>query len=89
MELQKRRKEQREPGFKERMKKRNAIEGTHSELVRAHGMRRTRYRGLERVKMGNYFTTAACNVKRWIRRAVWEMSKAAGAGESAEAGAVG
>jgi transposase len=89
MELQKRRKEQREPGFKERMKKRNAIEGTHSELVRAHGMRRTRYRGLERVKMGNYFTTAACNIKRWIRRAVWELSKAAEAGESAEAGAIG
>lgn len=85
MELQKRRKEQKEDGFKERMKKRNAIEGTHSELVRAHGMRRTRYRGLVRVSMGNYFKAAACNIKRWIRRVVWTVAKAACEGERAEA----
>ncbi len=89
MELQKRRKEQKEAGFKERMKKRNAIVGTHSELVRAHGMRPTRYRGLGRVNMGNYFTAAACNIKRWIRRAVWEGTKAARRGEPAGAWAVG
>ena len=26
---------------------RNGIEGTHSELVRGHGLRRTKYRGLQ------------------------------------------
>jgi hypothetical protein len=31
--------------FGQQMKQRNAIEGTHSELVRAHGLRRARYRG--------------------------------------------
>ena len=88
-ELQKRRKEQKEAGFKERMKKRNAIEGTHSELVRAHGMRHTRFRRLERVSLGNYFTAAACNIKRWIRRAVWEVSKPAESGSGARAEAIG
>ena len=87
-ELQKRRKEQKEAGFKERMKKRNAIEGTHSELVRAHGMRRTRFRGIERVGLGNYFTAAACNIKRWIRRAVWDASQAAEAGSKARVEAI-
>ena len=44
--LQARRIEQKSEGFKERMHQRNGIEGTISELTRAHGMRRTRYRGL-------------------------------------------
>jgi hypothetical protein len=55
------------------MKHRNAIEGTQSELVRAHGLRRARYRGLARVKLQNYFIGAACNVKRWLRRAAWQL----------------
>ena len=44
--LQARRREQQTEAFKQRMKHRNAIEGTQSELVRAHGLRRARYRGL-------------------------------------------
>ena len=55
------------------VKHRNAIEGTQSELVRAHGLRRTRYRGLPKAKLQNYFIGAACNVKRWLRRAAWEL----------------
>lgn len=71
--LQERRQEQKTEPFKKRMKHRNAIEGTQSELVRAHGMRRARYRGLPKTKLQNYFIGAACNIKRWIRRAVWAL----------------
>ena len=67
--LQARRKEQQTDAFKARLKHRNAIEGTQSELVRAHGLRRARYRGLGKARLQNYFIGAACNVKRWLRRA--------------------
>ena len=75
--LQTRRQEQQTDAFKARMKHRNAIEGTQSELVRAHGLRRARYRGLPKAKLQNYFIGAACNVKRWLRRIAWEMQNAA------------
>lgn len=74
--LQARRQEQHTPAFKQRMNHRNAIEGTQSELVRAHGLRRARYRGLAKVKLQNYFIGAACNVKRWIRREAWKLQQA-------------
>jgi hypothetical protein len=74
--LQARRAEQKTPSFKERMRHRNAIEGTQSELVRAHGLRRARYRGLAKVKLQNYFIGAACNLKRWRRRLAWELQNA-------------
>lgn len=74
--LQARRQEQQTDAFKERMKHRNAIEGTQSELVRAHGLRQAKYRGLAKVKLQNYFIGAACNVKRWIRREAWEIQQA-------------
>jgi transposase len=74
--LQARRQEQKTPSFKERMRHRNAIEGTQSELVRAHGLRRARYRGLAKVKLQNYFIGAACNIKRWLRRLAWELQNA-------------
>jgi hypothetical protein len=75
--LQTRRREQQTPEFKQRMKHRNAIEGTQSELVRAHGLRRARFRGLAKAKLQNYFIGAACNVKRWIRREAWKLRQAA------------
>jgi hypothetical protein len=71
--LQERRREQKTEPFKQRMKHRNAIEGTQSELVRAPGLRWARYRGLPKAKLQNYFSGAACNVKRWLRRAAWEL----------------
>lgn len=73
--LQARREEQQTDAFKARMKHRNAIEGTQSELVRAHGLRRARYRGLAKTKLQNYFIGAACNLKRWLRRVAWEMQQ--------------
>lgn len=80
--LQTRRQEQQTPAFQERMKHRNAIEGTQSELVRAHGLRRARYRGLAKVRMQNYFIGAACNAKRWIRREAWTLRQSAATSNS-------
>jgi hypothetical protein len=80
--LQERRREQQTPEFKEKMKERNAIEGTQSELVRGHGMRRARYRGLEKVRWQNYMIGAACNVKRWLRREAWKLGQALLGGSS-------
>jgi hypothetical protein len=73
--LQARRNEQKTAEFKARLKHRNAIEGTQSELVRAHGMRRARYRGLAKTKLQNYFIGAACNIKRWLRRVAWDFQQ--------------
>jgi len=73
--LQARRVEQQTEAFVEEIKQRNAIEGTQSELVRAHGLRRARYRGLAKVRLQNYFVGAACNAKRWIRRTIWQMKQ--------------
>lgn len=73
--LQARRQEMKTAEFQQQMKQRNAIEGTQSELARAHGLRRARYRGLKKVTLQNYLIAAACNVKRWIRRLQWEIKQ--------------
>jgi hypothetical protein len=90
-ELQARRQEQKTEAFQKKSRHRNAIEGTQSELVRAHGLRRARYRGIDKVRLQNYFIGAACNAQRWIRRIAWEMRQARigarGAPERALAGA--
>lgn len=86
--LQQRRKEQKTEQFKETMHRRSAIEGTQSELVRGHGMRQARYRGLEKVRQQNYLIGAACNVKRWIKRMVWEMGRQANCALAQVTGAV-
>jgi transposase len=71
--LQQRRREQKTEEFQKKSQRRNAIEGTQSELVRAHGLRPARYRGLNKVRLQNYLVGAACNAKRWLKRIVWEM----------------
>jgi Transposase DDE domain len=53
--------------FKKVMKLRSPIEGKLAELVRYHGLRRARYRGLKRVGLQFYFTAAAVNLKRWFK----------------------
>jgi transposase len=75
--LQARRREQQTEEFKKKSKRRNAIEGTQSELVRGHGLRRARYRGLAKVRLQNYFIGGACNIKRWIRRQIWLIGQSA------------
>jgi len=74
--LQARRQEEHTEAFQQKMKHRNAIEGTQSELVRGHGLRRARSRGLGKVRLQNYFIGAACNVKRWVRREIWNLRQA-------------
>jgi transposase len=75
--VEKRRKEMREAEFSKSMHPRNGIEGTHSELVRGHGMRRTKYRGRSRVGLSHYFMGAACNVKRYLNLLAFRMKTAA------------
>ena len=71
--LQARRREQKTEAFRQRMRARAGIEGTQSEMVRAHGMRRARYRGLAKVTLQNHLIGAACNIKRWLRLLAWRM----------------
>jgi transposase len=71
--VQKRREQMREAEFSKKMHPRNGIEGTHSELVRGHGLRRTKYRGLSRVGLSHYFMGAACNVKRYLNLLAFQM----------------
>lgn len=68
--LQKRREEMKTEEYKRRRRQRNGIEGTISELKR-YGLRRSRYRGLKKTRLANYFIGSACNVNRWIRRMRW------------------
>jgi transposase len=71
--VEQRRREMEQKGFSKSMHPRNGIEGTHSELVRGHAMRRTKYRGLSRVSLSNYFIGAACNVKRYLNLLAFQM----------------
>jgi transposase len=88
--LQQRRREQKTDAFRQRMHARNGIEGTQSELVRAHGLRQARYRGKARLDLQIQFIGAACNIKRWLNVLAWETkmaihAAAAFAGEMAPA----
>jgi IS5 family transposase len=74
--LQARRQEQQTEAFKLKARRRNAIEGTQSELIRAHGLRRARYRGPAKAGLQSCFSAAACNLKRWITRVGWQMANA-------------
>jgi len=75
--VQKRREQMRAEDFTESMHPRNGIEGTHSELVRGHGLRRTKYRGFNRVALSHYLMGAACNVKRYLKRLAFQLEMAA------------
>jgi len=66
--LQTRRREMQTEAFQKEMHRRNGIEGTQSELVRAFGLRHARYRGLAKVRLQNYLIGAACNLRRLARR---------------------
>ena len=59
------------PEYQQRMHRRSGIEGTHSELTRGYGIRRSRYRGLEKTDVQMQFTGAACNLRRWAVRLCW------------------
>ena len=57
--------------------RRAGIEGTNSELKRAHGLGRLRVRGGLRVRLAVYLKALACNIKRMVRVRLVEMEKAA------------
>ena len=71
--LQARRREMPTEAFRHEMRRRNGIEGTISEFIRT-GARRTRYRGLAKTALANYFHGAAVNAKRWIRLLQYRLS---------------
>lgn len=75
--LQTRRNEQKTDEFARRMYERNGIEGTQSEMVRAHGLRKARYRGKAKLDLQNQLIGAACNIKRWLKLTAWELRAAA------------
>jgi len=74
--LQTRRNEQKTEEFARRMYDRNGIEGTQSEMVRAHGLRKARYRGKAKLDLQNQLIGAACNVKRWLRVVAYDLKMA-------------
>jgi transposase len=65
--IQARRQLAHDPAFHREMHRRSAIEGTLSELVRAQGARRARYRGRSKTLLQACFTAAATNLKRLAR----------------------
>ena len=65
--LQARRQEAETPAFQREMHLRAGIEATISEVVRAHGARRSRYRGLAKNQLQALFTATATNLKRLAR----------------------
>jgi transposase len=75
--LQARRREMETDEFKQRMRQRAAVEGTHSEMKRMYGFGRSRYRGLTKTALANYCIGAACNASRWVRRILWETDQEA------------
>ena len=62
-----RRAEARTPAFRAKLRTRAGIEATLSELVRAHGLRRHRYRGNAKRHFEHLLKAAACNLKRLAR----------------------
>lgn len=62
-------------GYQEKMHLRAGIEGTISELVRGHGLRSARYRGLAKLRLQCLFSAVAVNLKRLARW--WTQPKAA------------
>ncbi len=73
MYLQARRHQMQDEAYLESLHRRNAIEGTISEFVRLGG-RRTRYRGLAKTRLANYFLGAAVNARRWLRLLAWQLA---------------
>jgi transposase len=73
--VQQRRREMKTEAFRALLKTRNAIEGTVSECKRAYGLNRARYRGLKKVNLQALMTAAACNLRRWSTRLLWEATR--------------
>jgi hypothetical protein len=68
--------------WRKRYGARAGIEGTNSELKRAHGLGRPRVRGEARVGLAVYLKALACNVKRMVRALQARESQETKAGEA-------
>lgn len=66
VKIQERRKAEATEEWRKRYAVRAGIEGTNSELKRAHGLGRLRVRGKHRVRLTVYFKALACNIKRMV-----------------------
>jgi transposase len=87
--IRQRRSAQKTQDFQQQMQQRNGIEGSISELVRGHGIRKTRYRGLKKVHLGHLLIAAACNGKRWLRRLQYDLRQGIRAAAEALGGGSG
>ena len=55
------------PEYKSLMKKRSLMESKYSEMKHSHGLKRARYRGLDRVTIQALLTAIVANLKNFIR----------------------
>jgi IS5 family transposase len=65
--LKERREESKTDTFKELMKRRPPVEGTISEMVRVHGLRTSRYRGMTKTHFHSLMAGTAVNLKRLVK----------------------
>lgn len=65
--IERRRRAEASGEFRKRYAIRAGIEGTNSELKRAHGLGHLRVRGGKRVRLAVYLKALACNIKRMVR----------------------
>lgn len=72
--IQARRQEAQTEGFRQEMHHRAGIEACISELVRSHGARRSRYRGLVRNRLQASFIAVATNLKRLARASLSRLA---------------
>ena len=73
--IERRRRAEASGEFRKRYAIRAGIEGTNSELKRAHGLGRLRVRGGKRVRLAVYLKALACNLKRMVRALLEEKSE--------------
>ena len=75
--IERRRRAEATEEWRKRYAIRAGIEGTNSELKRAHGLGRLRVRGGRRVRLAVYLKALACNFKRMVHARLVEMETTA------------
>lgn len=86
--IERRRRAQANGEWRKRYAVRAGIEGTNSELKRAHGLGHLRVRGGRRVRLAVYLKALACNIKRMVRGLLVTEAACRGAPDEALAAAV-
>ena len=87
--IERRRRAEASGAFHQQYALRAGIEGTNSELKRAHGLGHLRVRGGVRVELAVYLKALACNIKRMVRVLLpREAVVAHSVAEGANAGAI-